>query len=112
MQKDELAVIIADALGHSFEDAHRNKAHWIETGGMLGGRFRDVNDLRQDDFLDAAAAVRAYANREDVVERARQAIAQVPTWDGDTFAHNCTREELDDAARAAINAMLGGGDAE
>lgn len=41
-----------------------------------------------------------------VLEAARNAVGQVKTWDGETFALNHTREELDEVATAAIRAYL------
>jgi hypothetical protein len=40
----------------------------------------------------------------DIVEVVARAIAAVPTWDGDTLAHDLTREELYAAAQAALTA--------
>jgi len=42
---------------------------------------------------------------EALVEVARKAIGQVKTWDGDTFAHHHTRDELTAAATAALTAL-------
>lgn len=53
---EKLARAIADQLGDGFDNAHRNKPHWAETRGESGGRFRDINEPRQNDYLDAARA--------------------------------------------------------
>lgn len=90
MQNDELAEALADP------------------GKLIGFRLSDESLSQWQ-----ARAVRAYANREDVVERMARAIA-------------ASKRGIDPAAgvidmvfywyigqaRAAINAMLGGGDAE
>lgn len=59
-----------------------------------------------------AAAVRAYANREDVVERVAAFLWGHDT--GEQWAELDAAGQADyrDTAIAAINAMLGGGDAE
>jgi len=58
-----VARAIADGLGNDFDNAHEDKRHWVETSGMLGGHFRDVNEPRQDDYLAAAACALEAANR-------------------------------------------------
>jgi hypothetical protein len=68
--RDKLAEVIAEAMGYDISDMHRDKPHWVETGGMLNGRFRDVNDPRADDFADASAAVREYLGSDEVLEAA------------------------------------------
>lgn len=51
---ETIARAIAEGLGDDFDLAHRDKPHWIETRGESGGRFRDINEPRKPDFLDAA----------------------------------------------------------
>lgn len=51
-----MARAIAEGQGDDFDHAHRDKPHWIETRGESGGRYRDINEPRQPDFLDAAEA--------------------------------------------------------
>lgn len=53
---EAIARAIAEGLGDDFDHAHRDKPHWIETRGEAGGRYRDINEPRQPDFLDAAQA--------------------------------------------------------
>lgn len=53
---ETVARTIARAMGDNFSDAFKNKARWIAKRGMSGGRFRDVNEPYQGDYLDAAAA--------------------------------------------------------
>ncbi len=76
--RDKLAEVIAEAMGYDISDMHRDKPHWVETGGMLNGRFRDVNDPRADDFADASAAVREYLGSEEVVERVAKEFSGAP----------------------------------
>lgn len=57
---EAVARIIANALGDNFADAFKNKDRWIAKRGMSGGRFRDVNEPFQSDYLAAAEAIRAY----------------------------------------------------
>lgn len=65
---EEIARIIASAMGDNYADAFKNKERWIAKRGMSGGRFRDVNEPFQSDYLDAAAAaikaVRAYLEQQ------------------------------------------------
>lgn len=57
MRADEqLARVIASALGDNFSDAFRNKERWIAKRGMSGGRHRDINEPFQSDYLAAAQA--------------------------------------------------------
>ena len=58
--REALAKIIASALGDNFADAFKNKQRWIAKRGMSGGRFRDINEPFQHDYLDAADAVLAF----------------------------------------------------
>lgn len=57
---DAVAKKIARANGDEFANAFANKARWIAKRGMSGGRFRDVNEPFQHDYIDmATAALRA-----------------------------------------------------
>ena len=51
------ARLLAELDGINFEAAPKNKQEWTRKGGMFGGRFRDVNEPMQTDFLEAAEAV-------------------------------------------------------
>ena len=55
--RDKIARTIASALGDNFADAFKNKQRWIAKRGMSGGRFRDINEPFQHDYLDSADAV-------------------------------------------------------
>ncbi len=80
MQSDDVveavARIIADALGDDFADAFEGKGQWIANRGMSGGRFRDVNEPYQSDYLAAAeAAITAHDTAlKAQVETAREAL--------------------------------------
>ena len=56
---ERIARAIANAMGDNFADAFKNKTRWIAKRGKSGGRFRDVNEPMQADYLAAAEAVRA-----------------------------------------------------
>lgn len=57
---EAVAKKIARANGDEFANAFANKTRWIAKRGMSGGRFRDVNEPFQQDYLDmATAALRA-----------------------------------------------------
>lgn len=53
---EAVARAIAEGQGDDFDHAHRDKPHWIETRGESGGRYRDINEPRQPDYIDAARA--------------------------------------------------------
>lgn len=53
---EAIARAIAEGQGDDFDHAHRNKPHWIETRGESGGGYRDINEPRQPDYIDAARA--------------------------------------------------------
>lgn len=53
---EAIARAIAEGQGDDFDHAHRDKPHWIETRGEAGGRYRDINEPRQPDYIDAAQA--------------------------------------------------------
>lgn len=67
----KLAKVIAKALGDNFSDAFKNKQRWTAKRGMSGGRFRDVNEPFQDDYIAAAKAAAAViaADRAGLVAR-------------------------------------------
>lgn len=52
----KIAQNIAAVNGDNFDGIHQDKPDWIDTRGLAGGRFRDVNEPRRDDYLDMAAA--------------------------------------------------------
>jgi hypothetical protein len=59
-RREALAKIIASAMGDNYADAFKNKERWIAKRGQSGGRFRDVNEPYQSDYLDAADAAIAF----------------------------------------------------
>lgn len=66
-----LAKAIASALGDNFADAFKNKERWVAKRGQSGGRFRDVNEPFQCDYLDAADA--AFAHVRTLLQKGTQA---------------------------------------
>jgi len=59
---------IADQIGDGFDNAFAHKGEWRDARGNKGGRFRDVNEPFQSDFLDAAiAAVKAMREPDDAM---------------------------------------------
>lgn len=53
---EQVARIIANAMGDNYSDAFKNKERWNAKRGMSGGRIRDVNEPMQCDYLAAAEA--------------------------------------------------------
>jgi len=51
---EKVARAIAEGLGDDFEHAFQDKSEWIGERGMRGGRFRDVNEPYQCDYIGAA----------------------------------------------------------
>ena len=68
----EVARLIAATLGYEFDHAFCDKAEWIKERGEKGGRFHDVNEPYQTDFMYAAEEV------TKAVEAAT--IAKVVEW--------------------------------
>jgi len=56
---ERVARTIANAMGDNFADAFKDKSRWIAKRGKSGGRFRDVNEPTQADYLAAAKAALA-----------------------------------------------------
>ena len=59
-QLEDLASIIARSMGDNFTDAFKDKSQLISRRGVSGGRFRDVHEPFQSNYLDAARAAAAY----------------------------------------------------
>ena len=69
---EQCARELADAMGDDFDSAHESKAEWIDTRGEKGGRFRDVNEPRQPDYVDGARAVLAKFKELTALRAAQQ----------------------------------------
>lgn len=66
--REAVARAIARGLGDEYGHAFVSKVDWTAARGERGGRFRDINEPFQADYLDAAdAAIRT------VLERLREA---------------------------------------
>ena len=52
--REEVARVIASALGDDFDHAFVNKSEWNRERGEKGGRYRDINEPMRDDYLAAA----------------------------------------------------------
>ena len=57
--REAVARAIAAEVGDGFDSAFADKGEWIDEGGVKGGRFRDVNEPKQADYLAAADAALA-----------------------------------------------------
>ena len=53
---ERVARAIASGLGDDFDHSFVGKSDWVAARGEKGGRFRDVNEPRQSDYLEAARA--------------------------------------------------------
>ena len=63
--REEVARVIASALGDDFDHAFVNKSEWNKARGEKGGRYRDINEPMQDDYLAAADAILALFSPAD-----------------------------------------------
>lgn len=64
--QDEVEVVarsISAAHGDCFDSAFNNKREWVANRGEKGGRFRDINEPMQSDYLDMATAAIAALDR-------------------------------------------------
>lgn len=62
--REAVARAIAKGLGDEFDNAFVSKVGWTAAQGQRGGRFRDINEPFQADYLDAAdAAIRTVLER-------------------------------------------------
>lgn len=52
---EAMAHAIAQGLGDTFEHAFMSKSEWTAARGERGGRYRDINEPMQSDYMDAAA---------------------------------------------------------
>ena len=73
--REAVARIIAAELGDDFDAAFVDKAAWIDARGQSGGRFRDVNEPFQIDYLHAADAAIA-----TMFERLRPPSEAIGAW--------------------------------
>ncbi len=53
---EAMARQIADAYGDKYDNAFMHKSHWIVERGESGGRFRDINEPFQCDYIEMAAS--------------------------------------------------------
>jgi len=119
-QIEQVARIIAGAMGDNYSNAFRNKQRWVAKRGMSGGRFRDVNEPFQADYDEAAGAVLAMARPEywfhqGKLEGARLALEAAATVKStSTPSGECetvgqwTRRTLREAIRALDPAKIVG----
>jgi hypothetical protein len=54
---ERVARTIAEGLGDNFDHAFVSKPEWTAARGEKGGRYRDVNEPMQPDYMDAARAL-------------------------------------------------------
>lgn len=52
----QVARAIAQGLGDCFDHAFASKGDWNAARGESGGRFRDINEPMQPDYLESARA--------------------------------------------------------
>lgn len=101
----KVAKVIAKAMGDNFSDAFKNKQRWTAKRGMSGGRFRDVNEPFQDDYIAAAEAAAAViaADRAGLV--ARIAELEGALFDATAMiGHNLTMKATALVAGKTLNA--------
>ena len=95
-----VAKVIAKAMGDNFADAFKNKQRWTAKHGMSGGRFRDINEPFQSDYLAAAEAATAVIAREfEALEAENAALKAIQADEGEML----TIAWMDGAHRARQN---------
>ena len=95
----KVAKVIAKTMGDNFSDAFKNKQRWTAKRGMSGGRFRDVNEPFQDDYIAAAQAAAAViaADRAGLVaeiERLREALEEIMGLPGEINPSNYDHDDV------------------
>ena len=76
-----VAKVIAKAMGDNFADAFKNKQRWTAKHGMSGGRFRNINEPFQSDYLAAAEAATAAIAREfEALEAENARLREALIW--------------------------------
>lgn len=104
---ERVARSVAAAWGDDFDQAFANKTAWAASHGERGGRFRDINEPTQADFLEIAqAAIRAMREPSEAMWRAGYEVLcskEMPPnpeehWEGWT-APRVYRAMIDEALR-------------
>lgn len=54
---ERAARVLADAMGDNFDHAFTSKSEWNAARGEKGGRYRDINEPMQHDYIDGVRAV-------------------------------------------------------
>jgi hypothetical protein len=108
---EKLARAIAIANGDNFDEAFKNKQHWVAERGESGGRYRDVNEPYQHDYIYMAQeALNALLEpSEGMVEASmdadsfgwRKSLPTLPT------VEQCHAREFTAAIQHAINEYEG-----
>ena len=107
-----VAKVIAKAMGDNFADAFKNKQRWTAKRGMSGGRFRDINEPFQSDYLAAADAATAVLAREFEADRVRiEALREALSKRGFMMTEP-DRSESYPLARRLVIGFENGGDAD
>ena len=82
-EREAVARAIATGLGDDFDHAHAHKFEWNATHGEKGGRFRDINEPMQPDYLDAAdtaLSALAPARAAEIIAAEARERARIATY--------------------------------
>ena len=117
LAQDEVEVVarsISAAHGDCFDSAFNNKREWAANRGEKGGRFRDINEPMQSDYLDMATAAIAALDRHRGTDALREENARLRGalrdasvslwWAARQMKGNCNGSAVDAVNLAAENA--------
>lgn len=97
---EQVARAIADGLGDNFDHAFVTKSEWNAARGEKGGRYRDINEPRQGDYIDAArsAILATLRGVREADDRSLDAFHDA--------LHSCQDDRFSECATAGITAVF------
>lgn len=94
-----IAVALAKENGDAWEDVPASKTEWIVRRGVFGGRFRDVNEPMQSDYIGMA--------RVAIATMREPTLAMLSRGEATIFEYAACAEEWQmDVTREGYQAMI------